>query len=133
MILFCAVGGRVMRSNCLCCNGLTHTHTNHRYTDRQTIIPSAHAGEGTLAIRTSCKIFVPKSCHTFRLQESCLYMQESYMYWQESYLFFTLQESCKIMFQNQARILHVDQILARSWKDLGKILHKILARSWQNF
>ena len=42
--------------------------------------------------------------------------------------FFTLQESCKIMFQNQARILHVDQILARSWKDLGKILHK----TWQD-
>ena len=48
--------------------------------------------------------------------------------WQESYLFFTLQESCKIMFQNQARILHFDQILARSWKDLGKILHK----TWQD-
>ena len=84
-------------------------------------------------IRTSCKILVPKSCHTFRLQESCLYIQESFMYWQESYLFFTLQESCKISFQNQARILHVEQILARSWKEFGKILHKILARSWQNF
>ena len=35
------------------------------------------------------------------------------------YFYLARVKLCKIMFQNQARILHVDQILARSWKDLA--------------